>query len=102
MKKSILVGALAVFAAETSSLLAQTNPAITSWLINTNGAKSRRYAAGSSTLINGTDSVNVQRVLYSNNFVYIKTKGLPAYPTGPFQDGNPSIATAQNKIFRIR
>ena len=83
------------------SVYAQTNPAITSWLINTNGQKSRRYAAGSSTLIQGTDSVNVQRVSYSSNFVYVKTKGLPAYPTGPFQDGNPSVATNQNAIFKF-
>jgi hypothetical protein len=101
MKKVFFAGILAVFAAETGSIFAQTNPAITSWLINTNGQKSRRYAAGSSTLINGTDSVNVQRVLYSNNFVYVKTKGLPAYPTGPFQDGNPSTATNQNAIFKF-
>lgn len=83
------------------SVYAQTNPAITSWLINTNGQKSRRYAGGSSTLIQGTDSVNVQRVSYSSNFVYVKTKGLPAYPTGPFQDGNPSVATNQNAIFKF-
>ena len=83
------------------SVLAQTNPAITSWLVNTDGQKSRRYAAGSSTIINGTDSVNVQRVSYSDNFVYIRTKGLPAYPTGPFQDGNPSVATNQNAIFKF-
>ena len=101
MKKTFLVGAWAVFAVETSALFAQTNPAITSWLINTNGAKSRRYAAGSSTLINGTDSVNVQKVMYSNDFVYIKTKCLPAYPTGPFLDGNTSTATNQNAIFKF-
>ncbi len=27
--------------------------------------------------------------------------GIPAYITGPFLDGNPSLATAQNKIFKI-
>ncbi len=80
---------------------AQTSPTITSWLINTSGQKSRRYAVGSSTIINGTDSVNVQRVSYSDNFVYIRTKGLPAYPTGPFQDGNPSVATSQNATFKF-
>jgi hypothetical protein len=101
MKKSIFFGVVSILALESAALLAQTNPAITSWLINTNGQKSSRYAAGSSTLISGTDSVNVQRVQYSDNFVYIRTKGLPAYPTGPFQDGNPSTATNQNAIFKF-
>jgi hypothetical protein len=99
MKKVILAGGLVLSLSAT--IAAQTNPAITSWLINTDGQKSRRYAAGSSTIINGTDSVNVQRVQYSNDFVYIRTKGLPAYPTGPFQDGNPSVATNQNAIFKF-
>jgi len=101
MKKSLFLIAVSMLTMETVALLAQTNPAITSWLINTDGQKSRRYAAGSSTIINGTDSVNVQRVQYSNDFVYIRTKGLPAYPTGPFQDGNPSVATNQNAIFKF-
>jgi hypothetical protein len=94
--KSILM-----FSLLSVSAYAQTNPAITSWLINTNGQKSRRYAAGSSNFIQGTDSVNVQRVSYSANFAYVRTKGLPAYPTGPFQDGNPSVATNQNAIFKF-
>jgi len=33
--------------------------------------------------------------------VYVSATGIPAYITGPFQDGNPSLATAQNKIFKI-
>ena len=101
MSKSFYPGVVLMLVMESASLFAQSNPAITSWLINTNGQKSRRYAAGSSTLINGTDSVNVQRVMYSDNFVYIRTKGLPAYPTGPFQDNNPSVATNQNAIFKF-
>lgn len=76
-------------------------PRITSWLINSTGVTGSRYAQGSSTLIPMTDSANVQTVLYSANNVYIRTKGIPAYPTGPFLDGNPSIATSQNAIFRF-
>ncbi len=44
---------------------------------------------------------NCQKVEYSDDFVYVSTKGIPAYPTGPFQDGNPSQATSQNAIFKI-
>ena len=98
MKKLIFI---LLLLSDTAKVMAQTNPAITSWLINSTGQKSRRYAAGSSTIINGTDSVNVQSVYYSPTFAYVRTKGLPAYPTGPFQDGNNSIATNQNAIFKF-
>ncbi len=79
----------------------QTNPAITSWLINTDGAKGRHYVQGNSTAIQDNDSVNCQTVLYSNQWVYVRTKGIPAYVTGPFMDGNPSLATNQNAIFKF-
>ena len=38
---------------------------------------------------------------YSDNFAYISTQGIPAYPTGPFSDGNPSNAEAQNNIYKM-
>lgn len=82
-------------------LQAQTNPAITSWLRNTTGITASHYVNGNSTAIIDADSANVQSVLYSANWVYVRTKGLPAYPTGPFLDGNPSIATNQNAIFKV-
>jgi hypothetical protein len=80
---------------------AQTNPAITSWLLNNNGAKGRHYNKGNSTPVQDNDSVNVQTVLYSTNWAYIRTKGVPAYITGPFMDGNPSLTTNQNAIFKM-
>lgn len=76
-------------------------PEVTNWLINTTGLKARHYVAGNSTPIIDTDSANVQRVYFSTNWVYVYTKGLPGYITGPFLDGNPSIATNQNAIFKI-
>jgi hypothetical protein len=80
---------------------AQTNPVISSWLQNTTGIKGRHYVSGNSTPINDTDSANVQKVLYSASSVYIKTKGIPAYISGPYLDGNPSVATNQNAIFKF-
>ena len=61
----------------------------------------RHYVAGNSTPINDNVLANVQTVQYSANWVYVSTKGIPAYITGPFQDGNPSLATNQNAIFKI-
>ena len=98
MKKLVI---LTWFSTLILSALAQTNPAITSWIINKDGTKGRHYVKGNSTPIQDNDSVNVQTVLYSANYVYIRTKGIPAYVTGPFMDGNPSLATSQNAIFRF-
>lgn len=75
-------------------------PVITSWLINTNGKKASHYVNGNSTAILDADSANVQTVRYSANWVYVRTKGLPSYTTGPFH-GEPSLATNQNAIFKI-
>ncbi len=82
------------------SLSAQTDPAIISWLQNTTKTGSY-YSSGNSTAIDNGILVNCQSVKYSNSFVYVETKGIPAYPTGPFLDGNPSQAQSQNAIFKF-
>ena len=79
---------------------AQTNPAITTWLQN-NIITGRHYLSGSSTPINETVIANVQSVKYSSNWVYATTHGVPSYITGPFLDGNPSLASDQNAIFKF-
>lgn len=84
----------------STTIFAQTNPVITSWLHNTTQT-GYYYRAGNSTLIPNNILVNCQKVQYSTNWVYVSTKGVPAYPTGPFQDGNPSQASDQNAIFKI-
>ena len=80
---------------------AQTNPAITAWLRNTTGIKSSHWVKGNSTVTQDNDSANVKTIYYSGNYAYIRTNGLPSYPTGPYLDRNPSIATTQNTIFKI-
>ena len=80
---------------------AQTNPVIINWMQNTTGIVGSHYVAGNSTPIVGTDSANVKTVLYSANWSYIRANGIPAYVTGPFLDGNPSVATSQNAIFKM-
>ena len=83
------------------SLFAQTNPAITSWLINTTGLMGRHYVQGNSTPIQDNILANVQSVQYSTDWSYIAATGIPAYITGPFLDGNPSLATQQTGYFKI-
>ncbi len=82
-------------------VFAQTNPAITSWLQNTTATGSYYTTAGGSTKIPNNILVNCQKVQYSTNSVYVNATGVPAYPTGPFQDKNPSQASNQNAIFKI-
>lgn len=80
---------------------AQLSPAVTSWLQN-NTIKGRHYVSGNSTAI--TDAAltaNVQTIQYSSASVYISTQGIPSYVTGPFLDGNPSLASSQNAIFKF-
>ena len=98
MKKiTIAFGALLM---SITSMFAQTNPAITSWLQNTTTTGSY-YMSGNSTTISNNILVNCQMVEYSMNNVFIHTKGIPSYPTGPFLDGNPSQAEDQDAIFKI-
>jgi hypothetical protein len=83
----------------SGQLLAQ-GPAVTSWLQNTTQTGSY-YVSGNSTAIDNGIPYHCQEVSYSNDYVYIKTHGIPSYPTGPFLDGNPSQAEDQNAIFRF-
>jgi hypothetical protein len=97
MKKTTLI-VLAM--ALTTMSFAQTNPAILKWLQN-NTVTGTYYKSGSSTALPNGILVNCQKVEYSSNWVYVHTKGVPSYPTGPFLDGNPSVASDQNGIFKF-
>lgn len=98
MKKITLAfGALFM---SVTTMFAQTNPAITSWLQNTTETGTYYMSGNSTTRSNGI-LVNCQLVEYSTDNVFIHTKGIPAYPTGPFQDGNPSNASDQNAIYKF-
>ena len=97
MKTTTLV-TLAIIS--SSNLFSQTNPAILSWLQN-NSTYGSHYVSGNSTAIQDNVLANVQSVQYSTDWVYATTKGIPTYPTGPFLDGNPSLAIDQAAIFRF-
>lgn len=84
-----------------SAAQAQTSPVISKWLINTTDLKGRHYVNGNSTPIQDDVLANVQSVQYSTNWVYVAATGIPAYITGPFNGGNPSLATAQTGFFKI-
>ena len=79
---------------------AQLSPAITSWLQNTTQIGTY-YVSGNSTPISNNILVNCQQVEYSATSIYVMATGIPAYPTGPFLDGNPSNATDQSAIYKF-
>ena len=99
MKKSLITIIAAALVA--SSVFAQTNPAITSWLRNTSGITGRHYVKGNSTPISDTYPANVQKVQYTADNVYVSCSGIPAYVIGPYLDGNPNQGGNNNNIYKI-
>ncbi len=97
MRKLFLTASSIIIA---SAVNAQLSPQITAWLQNTT-VTGRHYVSGNSTAINDAALVNVQSVQYSGTYVYATTTGIPSYVTGPFLDGNPSLATSQAAIFKF-
>ncbi len=75
-------------------------PAVTSWLQNTT-INGRHYVSGNSTAIQDAVLANTQLIEYSSSWVYVHTHGIPTYVTGPYLDGNPSLASDQNAIFKF-
>jgi hypothetical protein len=99
MKKRLST-TLTTLAICTSVVFAQTNPAITSWLQNTTKIGTY-YVSGNSTAQSNGILVNCQKVEYSATSAYVSTRGIPAYPVGPYLDRNPNQAGDQNAIFKI-
>ncbi len=85
----------------TQFSVAQTNPAITSWLLNTNNTKGSYYLTGNATPILTTINANVQQVQYSTNFVYVTATGVPAFVTGPFATGPVTSALNNSYVLKI-
>jgi hypothetical protein len=99
MDKKVL-SLIALFAL-TIITVAQNNPIITAPIQNQTGITGRHYIQGNSTPIEDGVLANVQSVDYSEEWVYITATGIPAYITGPFLDGNPSLAQNQNAIYKL-
>jgi len=98
MKTNIIL----LFALLIGSLsYAQSEPVITSWLINTTGITGRHYIQGNANPIEDDYPANVQSVQFGNNFVYPQSSGIPAYIIGPYLDGNPALASDNQWLWAI-
>lgn len=85
MKKFLFV----IICLSPTFLFAQTNPAITKWILNTNGKTGYKGILS-----------NVQKVQYSDSNVYVTCTCIPGYDIGPWA-GNPNVAANQNFLFKI-
>ncbi|MCT4580873.1 MAG: YHYH protein [Flavobacteriales bacterium] len=95
--RTLLIGSVFL----SISTLAQTNSAVSSWMINTTNITARHYVNGNSIPIEDNEPANVQSVQFSTNYCYVSASGLPAYIIGPYLDGNPSQASNNEHIFKI-
>ena len=76
----------------------KSNSTYVDWL---NNYMDKTIKNAKSYLIEDGVLANVQSVDYSEEWVYITATGIPAYITGPFLDGNPSLAQNQNAIYKL-
>jgi len=79
------------FLVNTFLVSGQSNPAITAWIINSNGQTGF-----------GNIPTNVQQVQYSTNNVYVSTYNIPDWiPVGYDWPNNPWSPENQNFVFKI-
>ena len=86
----ILTLTLAVALSLSGRLVAQTDPIITTWQLNTTGV------TGFNNL-----PANVQQVQYSDSSVYTTASGIPSYTIGPWPGQPTQGPTAQNFTFKF-
>jgi len=102
-KRFIQFALLFLLGLSGGEIQAQTtsNPAISSWIINTSGIKGKHYISGNSLAITDTFDANVQTVHYNTNYAYVSASGIPSYIIGPYLDNNPSQGSDNSNIYRI-
>jgi hypothetical protein len=75
-------------------------PNITSWQLNTTGAKGKYWDMPGPTLVNMTDSSGITKLCYSSTYVYVRTRDLAGnFTMGPAN--NPNDPVAQNYTIRF-
>src|SRR5438045_1147797 len=83
----------------SATIFAQTNPAITSWIINTTN-QTGYNCSGCTPAVNGSIPANVQSVYYTSTDAYISASGIPSYNIGPWAS-NPNVPANENKKWKI-
>jgi hypothetical protein len=94
MNKQLLTLAALVTA---TMLNAQSN--ITTWQLNTTGAKGKYWSMPGPTTVTLTDSSGVTRICTTSTSIYVRTKDLATYTMGP--SNNPNNPLGQSYIFKF-
>src|SRR5262245_55312550 len=68
---------------------------LTSWQINTTGAKGKSTNSTINALVSQI-TADVREVWATTSYVYVKSAGVPSYNVGPFNDGNPAYPSDRN------
>lgn len=84
MNKIILITLCIAFSLFESSL---SDPLLSSWVRCTG------YGSGKGSSI----LANIQKIMYSSNYVYVYTSGVPSYSIGPW-NSNPNSASDQKNV----
>ena len=99
-RKLLLLGATLLLGSTTFAQF----PLADAWMLNTDGtlAEYDFYPGAPPTTNNVqmTDSADVLQVCYDNDYVYIRTNGLPSYLMGPWEM-NPNVPAAIEATYRI-
>jgi hypothetical protein len=80
--------------------LSNAQPNITSWQLNTTGAKGKYWDMPGPSLVTMTDSSGITKLCYNTQYVYVRTRNLAGNLTmGPAN--NPNDPIAQNYTIRF-
>ncbi len=83
------------------SSYAQTNPSITSWVLNANGGIGYNCSGCTPAKVGaGSIPTDIQSVYYTATDAYITASGVPSYNIGPW-NSNPNVPSNQNKVWKI-
>jgi hypothetical protein len=73
---------------------------LTSWQLNTTGAKGHSPNATINALVSQI-TADVREVWGTSDYVYVKSAGVPSYDVGPFNDGNPAYPSDRNWLLEF-
>jgi len=82
------------------AILLNAQPNISSWHLNTTGAKGKYWTVPGPNVVTMNDSSGITKLCYTSTHLYVRTRSLAFdYIMGP--SANPNLPQAQNYTFKI-
>lgn len=75
-------------------------PVLQSLLVNAHGAHGSSFSQSVNAVVSRIDA-DVEGVWVTADAVYVRAAGVPSYAIGPWNDGNPAVASDRNWLFRV-